>query len=144
MYLVPLLTKRCQPNIGITQRMDKPHAKPIRNKARVRVRLPRYWSGDVIDQYRSRLKVRRLKIEAVEAVKSTESQIWQRRRPKRNEAFVIPLDENFRCADWEDWSSNSRSSCKVRATSFDQFAPAVVSNLLFDRLSTRGRVPCQR
>jgi hypothetical protein len=41
-YLVPLLTKRCQPNIGITHRSDKPHAKPINNKARARVRLPRY------------------------------------------------------------------------------------------------------
>jgi len=50
MYRIPSLLKRCQPNIGITHRRDKPQAKPINNKARVRVRLPRYWSGDVIDQ----------------------------------------------------------------------------------------------
>jgi len=41
-FIVALGAKRFQPNIGITQRSDKPQAKPINNKARARVRLPRY------------------------------------------------------------------------------------------------------
>ena len=87
--LTPLLTNRCQPKIGMTQSNDKPQAKPMRNNARARVRLPRYCSGDVIDQYRSRLNVNKLNIDAVDAVKSIESQIWQRTRPKIKEKIIV-------------------------------------------------------
>lgn len=44
------------------------HARPIIIKARVLVRLPKYLRGDVIDQYLSKDKVKRLSIDAVLAV----------------------------------------------------------------------------
>jgi hypothetical protein len=54
--------------IGKIQRADPTHTRPIMMMALFLVRRPRYLSGDVMDQYRSMLRINRFRIDAVDAV----------------------------------------------------------------------------
>jgi hypothetical protein len=54
--------------IGKIQSADPAHTSPIMIRALFLVRRLKYRNGEVMDQYRSMLRMNRFKIDAVEAV----------------------------------------------------------------------------
>lgn len=78
---IPSLKNACHPMMGTIHRNDPIQTNVMTTKARFLLLLLRYSRGLDMDQYRSRLSTSKLRMDAVLAEQSAESQNWHTTRP---------------------------------------------------------------